>query len=135
MQPECPTTAITNIFKPDRRFVDDPAIPVVVVGGLIAAGVTWISWEIYEACFPEDEIEPYVAPPIEIPLIVAGEKTMHDLVPGSLKKSPSWHDPYGTKTAEEIDNLAKGGDKLAQGMKKLKDQAERLLKKVNQKHK
>lgn len=62
-------------------------------------------------------------------------KTLNDLVPGSVKRSPSWNDGYGYKTPEEIKELAKSGDKVEQKMKKLWEQAERLLEKNRNKRK
>ena len=71
---------------------------------------------------------------ITAPAIVTGgyvytEKTLNDLVPGSIKRSPSWDDGYGYKTPSEIKELAKSGDKVAQKMKKLWEQVDRLLQK------
>lgn len=55
-----------------------------------------------------------------------------DLIPGSLKRSRSYHTDYGKKTYGEIKRLAKGpppGEKARQ-MKKLIEQAERLREKA-----
>jgi hypothetical protein len=54
-----------------------------------------------------------------------------DLIPGSLKRSKSYHGDYGEKTYKEIKDLAaaKPPDKKARQMKKLIEQAERLQKK------
>lgn len=57
--------------------------------------------------------------------------TADDLIPGSLKKSKSYHVDYGKKTYGEIKILAASHppDKKARQMKKLIEQAERLRKK------
>jgi hypothetical protein len=54
-----------------------------------------------------------------------------DLIPGSLKRSRSYHKDYGKKTYKEIKTLvaAKPPDKKARQMKKLIEQTERLRKK------
>jgi hypothetical protein len=54
-----------------------------------------------------------------------------DLIPGSLKRSPSYHQDYGTKNYGEIKKLAasKPLDKKARQMKKLIEQAARLQQK------
>jgi hypothetical protein len=54
-----------------------------------------------------------------------------DLIPGSLKRSKSYHSDYGKKTYKEINDLAaaKPPDKKARQMKKLIKQTERLQKK------
>jgi hypothetical protein len=57
-------------------------------------------------------------------------KTLNDLVPGSLKRQKKWDDGYATKTPDEIDQLAKGGDDVAKTMKKIYEQSKRLLDKV-----
>ena len=51
-----------------------------------------------------------------------------DLIPGSLKRSRSYHRDYGKKTYREIKRLAaaKPPDYQARQMKKLIEQAERL---------
>jgi hypothetical protein len=51
-----------------------------------------------------------------------------DLIPGSLKRSKSYHGDYGTKTYREIKKMAADSppDKKARQMKKLVEQAERL---------
>ncbi|MCI0684220.1 MAG: hypothetical protein L0Y71_19090 [Gemmataceae bacterium] len=53
------------------------------------------------------------------------------LIPGSLKRSKSYHQDYGEKTYKEIVDLAAGKppDRKARQMKKLIEQAERLQKK------
>lgn len=53
------------------------------------------------------------------------------LIPGSLKRSKSYHSDYGKKTYKEIKDLAAGNppDKKARQMKKLIEQTERLQKK------
>lgn len=55
-----------------------------------------------------------------------------DLIPGSLKRSRSYHGDYGKKTYGEIMRLAAAHppDQKARQMKKLIEQAERLLDKV-----
>ncbi|MOA00392.1 hypothetical protein D3C78_1197510 [compost metagenome] len=57
------------------------------------------------------------------------EKTADELLPGSLKRSPSYYPPYGNKTRGELERLAKKGDQAAGKMKKLIDQIPRLLEK------
>ncbi len=54
-----------------------------------------------------------------------------DLIPGSLKRSRSYHQDYGKKTYREIKELAAGSppDQKARQMKKLIEQAERLQQK------
>lgn len=54
-----------------------------------------------------------------------------DLIPGSLKRSKSYHGDYGQKTYREIKALAAANppDKKARQMKKLIEQTERLQKK------
>ena len=54
-----------------------------------------------------------------------------DVIPGSLKKSKSYHGDYGKKTYKEIKDLAAANppDKKARQMKKLIEQTERLQKK------
>jgi hypothetical protein len=54
-----------------------------------------------------------------------------DLIPGSLKRSKSYHGDYGTKTYGEIKELAAANppDPKARQMKKLIEQTERLRKK------
>jgi hypothetical protein len=51
-----------------------------------------------------------------------------DLIPGSLKRSKSYHSDYGKKTYKEIKDLAAGNppDQKARQMKKLIEQTERL---------
>lgn len=51
-----------------------------------------------------------------------------DLIPGSLKRSRSYHRDYGKKTYAEIKRLAKAkpADKKARQMKKLMENAKRL---------
>ena len=55
-----------------------------------------------------------------------------DLIPGSLKRSDSYHADYGSKDYGDIKRLAKAKppDRKARQMKKLIEQAKRLLKKV-----
>ncbi|WP_439585768.1 hypothetical protein [Dyadobacter bucti] len=57
------------------------------------------------------------------------DKTADELLPGSLKRSPSYDPRYGDKTRSELDKLAKRGDSRAGKMKKLVDQVDRLLQK------
>jgi hypothetical protein len=54
-----------------------------------------------------------------------------DLIPGSLKRSKSYHQDYGKKTYKEIKDLAGAHppDKKARQMKKLIEQAQRLQQK------
>lgn len=55
-----------------------------------------------------------------------------DLIPGSLKRSKSYHSDYGPMTYGEINRLASGkpADRKAKQMKKLIEQAERLREKA-----
>lgn len=55
-----------------------------------------------------------------------------DLIPGSLKKSASYHSDYGQKTYGQIKILAaaKPPDVKARQMKKLIEQADRLQNKM-----
>lgn len=54
-----------------------------------------------------------------------------DLIPGSLKRSKSYHSDYGKKTFKQIKALANTDppDMKARQMKKLIEQADRLLRK------
>lgn len=54
-----------------------------------------------------------------------------DLIPGSLKRSKSYHADYGKKTYKQIKALAAANppDKKARQMKKLIEQKERLRRK------
>jgi hypothetical protein len=54
-----------------------------------------------------------------------------DVIPGSLKRSRSYHGDYGSKTCKEIKDLAAANppDNKARQMKKLIEQTERLQKK------
>jgi hypothetical protein len=54
-----------------------------------------------------------------------------DLIPGSLKRARSYHADYGPMTYGEIKQLAaaKPPDRKARQMKKLIEQAERLMNK------
>ncbi len=54
-----------------------------------------------------------------------------DVIPGSLKRSKSYHSDYGMKTYKEIKELAAAtpADNKARQMKKLIEQAERLRQK------
>jgi len=63
-------------------------------------------------------------PPI---VILNTEKTADQLLPGSLKRSPSYYPPYGSRTRSELEKMGKQGDQKAQKMKKLIDQIPRLL--------
>ena len=67
------------------------------------------------------------------PFTVLAAKTLNDLVSARLKRQKKWDDGYATKTLEQIEELAKEGDKVAKTMKKIYEQAERLREKVNQK--
>jgi hypothetical protein len=51
-----------------------------------------------------------------------------NVIPGSLKRSKSYHSEYGKKTYQQIKDLAAANppDKKARQMKKLIEQAERL---------
>jgi RHS repeat-associated protein len=62
------------------------------------------------------------------------KKKADDLIPGSLKRSRSYHSDLGGKTKEEILKMEKGGDPRAAQMKKLIEQSERLLEKTKGKH-
>lgn len=54
-----------------------------------------------------------------------------DVIPGSLKRSKSYHSDYGSKTYKEIKDLAAATppDNKARQIKKLIEQAERLRQK------
>jgi hypothetical protein len=54
-----------------------------------------------------------------------------DVIPGSLKRSPSYHSDYGKKTYKEIKDLASVNppDVKARQMKKLIEQTTRLQQK------
>lgn len=54
-----------------------------------------------------------------------------DVIPGSLKRSKSYHADYGPKTYREIKDLAAANppDQKARQMKKLIEQTERFQKK------
>ena len=60
------------------------------------------------------------------------DQTADALIPGSLKRSESYHADYGTKSYGEIKKLAqaKPPDKKARQMKKLIEQAKRLQQKA-----
>ena len=59
------------------------------------------------------------------------DRPADDLIPGSLKRSRSYHSDYGSMTYGEIKRLArtKPPDRKARQMKKLIEQAERLQEK------
>jgi len=59
-------------------------------------------------------------------------KTADELIPGSLKRSASYHSDYGNKTYGEIKRLAAATppDVKARQMKKLIEQAARLIEKI-----
>ncbi len=57
-----------------------------------------------------------------------------DLIPGSLKRSKSYHSEYDLRTYGEIKRLA-SVDHKARQMKKLIDQAERLREKARRRPK
>jgi hypothetical protein len=61
--------------------------------------------------------------------LLTSDKTADQQIPGSLKRSPSYYPPYGNKTRDELDQMGRNGDQAARKMKKLIDQAERLLQK------
>jgi RHS repeat-associated protein len=61
--------------------------------------------------------------------LINSEKTADDLLPGSLKRSPSYNPKYGKLTRGELEKAAKTGDEAAKKMKKLVDQIPRLLQK------
>ena len=60
-----------------------------------------------------------------------------DLIPGSLKRSKSYHSVYGGYTYGEIKRLESGNpaDRKAQQMKKLIEQADRLREKARRRPK
>ena len=66
-------------------------------------------------------------------LLLSDEKTADQILPGSLKRSPSYNPKYGGKTRSELSELAKKGDQSASKMKKLIDQVDRLLQKNKRK--
>jgi hypothetical protein len=63
--------------------------------------------------------------------MVIEDKPADNLIPGSLKRSKSYHRDYGRKTYGEIKHMAqlKPPDKKARQMKKLIEQARRLKEK------
>ena len=65
------------------------------------------------------------------------DEIAEDVIPGSLKRSKSYHREYGRKTYGEIKRLArrKPPDKKARQMKKLIEQAYRLQEKAAEKRK
>ncbi|PWG78081.1 RHS repeat domain-containing protein, partial [Pararcticibacter amylolyticus] len=68
------------------------------------------------------------APELRPDIVKSNEdKTADELLPGSLKKSPSYYPPYGNKTRKELTDLGQKGDQRAKKMKKLIDQIPRLL--------
>ena len=64
-------------------------------------------------------------------MVASDDDIAYDLIPGSLKRSKSYHRDYGRKTYREIKRLAKlkPPDKKARQMKKLIEQARRLQEK------
>ncbi len=52
------------------------------------------------------------------------------LIPGTLKRSKSYHSAYGVRTYAEIKAAASAGDPKAVQMKKLIEQSVRLLQKL-----
>lgn len=63
------------------------------------------------------------------PTVLNSSPTADQLIPGSLKRSPSYDPRYGDKTLDELERLARQGDKIAAKMKKLAQQGKRLLEK------
>jgi hypothetical protein len=63
-----------------------------------------------------------------VKLMTPEHKTAATLIPGSLKRSRSYHAAYGSKTYGEIKKLAQADppDPKARQMKKLVEQADRL---------
>ena len=57
-------------------------------------------------------------------------KKADELISGSLKRSKSYHSELGSKTKDEIIDLARKGNQAAKQMKKLIEQGERLREKV-----
>lgn len=68
--------------------------------------------------------------------MIADDQSADDLIPGSLKRSQSYHSDYGNKTYGEIKQLAaaRPPDPRARQMKKLIEQAERLQDKERGRH-
>jgi hypothetical protein len=64
-------------------------------------------------------------------VVASDDDIADDLIPGSLKRSKSYHRDYGRKMYREIKQLAKlkPPDKKARQMKKLIEQARRLQEK------
>jgi hypothetical protein len=60
------------------------------------------------------------------------QEIAEDLIPGSLKRSPSYHASYGGKTYGELKHLANARppDPKARQMKKLIEQVDRLRQKL-----
>jgi len=65
---------------------------------------------------------------------LATGKTLNDLVPTRLKRQKKWDDGYANKTPE-IDALSKAGDRVAKTMKKIYENAKRLMEKQSGKPK
>jgi hypothetical protein len=63
--------------------------------------------------------------------VVEDDDVAEKVIPGSLKRSPSYHQDYGKKTYKEIKELAAAQppDAKARQMKKLIEQVERLRQK------
>ena len=63
--------------------------------------------------------------------MVEDDDVADNVIPGSLKRSPSYHQDYGKKTYKEIKELASANppDSKARQMKKLIEQVERLRQK------
>ncbi len=91
------------------------------VGEIIFAGI--VAYQVY---LYYNDIPNVVMPPNRVVNTSDSEKTADDLIPPSVKKSPSYNPKYGEKTRSELDKLAKQGDKIAGKMKKLIDSAKRL---------
>ncbi len=109
--------------------IDDVAIPVLeaVNGALWLYDVMSGESKTPEASDPIAPATPSYTPSFVKNFSVKSEKTADDLLPGSLKRSPSYNPKYGNLTREELEKAAKAGDQAAKKMKKLVDQIPRLL--------
>lgn len=62
------------------------------------------------------------------------DKTADEMLPGSLKRSPSYYPPYGNLIRKDLLEKAKKGDQKAGKMKKLDDQLNVYLKRIKERN-
>ena len=96
------------------------------LAAVVAAVLTAATWE--TATNLKDALT-IVAPTVGTGGFVLS-KTADELIPASLKRSPSYNPNYGDYTVEELAELARKGDIIAGKMKKLAEQGKRLLEKT-----